>query len=267
MRTLCGAAILAGWLCAAAASAQQATIGAPFHNLGANYYERIGLGFSGNIGNNVFFNNGGMNGALPPFGGHNPANDARLGFGIRGGGVNLNFGLAAGTGYDANMTSVTPSVTVMNGGTGSIFSGQQRPFVTGVVPVVGQFVPGMGYETPPPRVTSPLQERLSRLEAEAGHAKPTPRETTTVSAAPRRQSSTAERGDLSLAEIRAAQANTVDTKQTELEALLESAKLREEAGEIGPALIDYGRAAARADGALKEELREKMWLLREKLKK
>ena len=52
---------------AAPASAQSATIGTPFSGAGANYYERIGVGFGGRVGN-VFFNHGGM-GALPPLGG------------------------------------------------------------------------------------------------------------------------------------------------------------------------------------------------------
>jgi hypothetical protein len=244
-------------------SAQYSAIAGPFNNAGSGYYERLGFGFGGNVGG-VFFNNGGMNNALPPFGGHNPADDARFGFGVRGNGVNLNFGIAAGAGYDANMTSVTPSITLPNGGTGGITDVIQRPFVTSLVPYVGHFSPGVGYSMAPPRVVSPLAERLSRLESgERPAARPS------EASAPARTSpaSTAERGDLSLAEIRARQAAAGDREQDELAAFLEAGRLREEAGEYGQAIIDYGRAAARAKGAQQEQLRAKLRELRAKTKK
>ena len=107
------------------ACAQSATVSTPFSGAGANYYERIGVGFGGRVGN-VFFNNGGM-GALPPFGGHNPANDARLGFGVGSGNVGFRFGINASSGSDQSFSSVAPSVTVADGATGTFFSGQQRP--------------------------------------------------------------------------------------------------------------------------------------------
>jgi hypothetical protein len=260
------AALVACTTSATESFAQYSAIATPFHNVGASYYERMGVGFGGNIGNNVFFNNGGMNNALPPFGGGNGGGGANFGFGVRGGGVNLNFGFAADSGYDAGMTSISPSVTVPNGGTGAIFSGQQRPFVTGLIPVVGNFSPGIGYTTVEPRVVSPLAERLSRLEAEGSGARGT-RNVSAPSvppAAARRIASSAERGEESLAEIRARQETVGDTTAAELASLLEAARLREEAGDIGQALIDYGRAAGRAEGPLKDEIRAKMSALRVK---
>lgn len=252
--SLLGAA-LAGFLRADAALAQYSAIATPFQNAGANYYERIGLGFGGNIGNNVFFNNGGGQGG------------GNFGFGIRAGNANLNFGLSAESGYDANFSSVTPSVTVPNGGTGAIYDVQQRPFVTGLVPMVGHFAPGIGTTMVEPRVVSPLAERLSRLEAEGGKPRPVSRGEASPQAAPRRAASSAERGDLSLAEIRASQTNKSDAKATELESILEAARLREEAGDLGQALIDYGRAASRAEGIEREEIRAKMRSLRAAMKK
>ncbi len=254
-----------GLLIADQASAQYSRIATPMHNVGNSYYEQLGFGFGGNIGNNVFFNNGGAGNALPPFGGGNGGGGANFGFGIRGGGANLNFGLNAASGYDSNITSVTPSVTVPNGGTGGIYDVQQRPFVTSLVPMVGHFAPGMGQTMAAPRVISPLAERLSRLEANGGYS-PGSRssEGPTTSPVPRRNISTAERGELSLAEIRAAQTSKVDVKAAEIEGMLEAARLREEAGEIGQALIDYGRAASRAEGLQREEIRAKMRSLREK---
>ncbi|MBW3600438.1 MAG: hypothetical protein KY475_24640, partial [Planctomycetes bacterium] len=54
--------------------------------------------------------------------------------------------------------SETPTIVVPNGGTGTLFDGQIRPFVTGFVPVVGGGAPAT--------VVSPLAERLSRLQSE-----------------------------------------------------------------------------------------------------
>ncbi len=248
---------------AAPASAQSATIGTPFSGAGANYYERIGVGFGGRVGN-VFFNHGGM-GALPPLGGHHPGNDARLGFGVGSGNVGFRFGNNAGSGSDQSFSSVAPSVTVANGATGTFFSGQQRPFVTGLVPFVGHFGPGVGQTMLPPHVVSPLADRLSRLPTEGGAIA---RGTTPMAAATSpTTTSSAERGDLSLAEIRATQTNKADAQAAEVAALLEAARLHEEAGELGQALIDYGRAASRANGPLKEELRAKMSVLRAQMKK
>lgn len=244
------------------ACAQYSSIATPNHNVGSGYYDQLGIGFGGRIGNNVFFNNGAAGNALPPFGG-NGGGGANFGFGLRGGGANLNFGLNAASGYDSNITSVTPSVTVPSGGTGAIFDGQQRPFVTGLVPMVGHFAPGVGHTMVEPRVVSPLVERLSRLEAEGGNtANRSANGSPSPSASPRRNISTAERGALSLAEIRASQTSKVDVKAAEIEALLEAARLREEAGEIGQALIDYGRAASRAEGLQRDEIRAKMRSLR-----
>ena len=238
------------------------------HNVGSGYYEQLGFGFGGNIGNNVFFNNGGAGNVRPPFGGGNGGGGANFGFGIQGGGANLNFGINAESGYDSGITSVTPSVTVPNGGTGGIFDVQQRPFVTSLVPMVGHFGPGIGQTMAEPRIISPLAERLSRLQAEGRPiATRSVSEGSTSPSVSRRSASTAERGELSLAEIRAAQTSKVDVKAAELDGMLEAARLREDAGDIGQALIDYGRAASRAEGIQREEIRAKMRSLRAQLKK
>jgi hypothetical protein len=255
-----------------AAQAQYSAVTSPLNGASSSYFERIGFGFSGNIGNNVFFNNGGAGGALPPFGGHVPGGGANFGFGIRGNGFNLNFNGVAESGSDRAITSVSPSITLPNGGSGQMFSGSVRPFVTGLVPVVGSFGPGVGYTMAPPRTTSPLVERLVRMQDELALAASQPRPTTPASdpatpSAPQHTTSSAERGDLSLSAIRAQQAAAGDPAAEELAAAIAAGRLREEAGEYGQALIDYGRAASRADGELREELRIKMRELRAKLKK
>lgn len=143
------------------ARGQYSAISAPFGTAGSTFSENIGVGW-GVSGPNFFFNNGG-GGALPPFGGHNPGADGALGFGLRGNGYNFNFNLTAGQGSSTTIGSQTPTIVVPNGVPGSLFSGQQRPFVTSIIPIVGA---GPAVEAPPPSVISPLAERLSRLQAE-----------------------------------------------------------------------------------------------------
>ncbi len=53
-----------------------------------------------------------------------------------GPGGNLGFNFTRG--FSRQSTTTTPSLTTQNGFGGSLFSGEVRPFVTGVVPVVGQ---------------------------------------------------------------------------------------------------------------------------------
>jgi hypothetical protein len=144
------------------ARGQYSAIAAPFNNVGESYYENIGISW-GASGPNWFFNNGGLGAAVPPFGGHDPGADANFGFAGRSGNTNFFFNLRAGQGSSRTFTSETPSIVVPNGGTGTLFHGQVRPFVTGIVPVVGGYPTGFA---PRPSVVSPLAERLSRLQAE-----------------------------------------------------------------------------------------------------
>lgn len=252
-------------LSAPAALAQYSAVTAPFNNASHSYFERMGVGFGGRVGN-VFFNNGG-GAALPPFGRHDPAADARLGFGLRGNGFNLNFNLSGGSGADTNFSSVAPSITLPNGGTGQIFSGELRPFVTGLVPVVGHFGPGPGMTMVEPRYVSPLAERLARLPHESPAPRKEPEAQASPSPAPPVRVSSAARGDLSLSEIRARRENRQSAEQEDIVGFMEAGRAYEEQGEIGQALIQYHRAAARAQGELKQELAEKILQLKRQQKR
>jgi hypothetical protein len=149
---------------AAEARAQYSAISSPLNTAGNSFAENIGVnwGFSGR---NFFFNNGGA--ALPPFGGHDPGADATFGFGGRG----FSFNLTAGQGSSTTMGSQTGTITVPNGVPGFLFDGRQRPFVTGLVPVVGAGW-AMAAETPTPYIVRPLEERLARLRAGEGAKAP-----------------------------------------------------------------------------------------------
>jgi hypothetical protein len=145
------------------ARAQYSAISAPFGSASSSFSENIGVnwGFSGP---NFFFNNGGA-GTLPPFGGHDPNADGAFGFNVRGNNTNFFFNVRAGQGSNQTFTSQTPTIVVPNGFSGSLFDGQQRPFVTGIIPVVGSGA-WLGLPAPSTQAVSPLAERLSRLQAE-----------------------------------------------------------------------------------------------------
>jgi hypothetical protein len=138
------------------------TIGTPLHQTNNGFFEQIGGNFNAQ-GQNWFFHEN--LGGAPAFGGATPGAGLNTGFGFQFPGGSGSFNLFAGQGSTSSMTSVAPSVTVMNGATGAVFSGSQTPFVIGVIPVVGE----RSLPPPAPWSGNPLQERLSRMR-EAGAA-------------------------------------------------------------------------------------------------
>lgn len=255
-------AVLMVLLVASATQAQQVQVDTPFSNQGDSFFEQVGIGFGGR-GNNFFFNNGG--------GGGNNGGGANFGFGIRGNGFSGNLNIFGDTGYNASSSSMSPSVTVQNGGTGAIFSGQQRPFVTGFVPLVGAFSPGVGYTQMQPRYTSPLVERLARIQEHHAQAPPqnddAPPVRIAAEAAPapaRSVASSAERGEQSMSAIRAQNQAAAAVRLAEVEELIAAAQRREAAGQPVQALLDYQRAVKRADGELKQKIQAKIAELKAK---
>ncbi len=293
-------AVLAAFALAGDARAQYSVISTPFHNVGDSFFERNGVGFGFNIpggnpgsgnsavvglgpngqfipGGGLQFRQNGAGNALPQFGGHVPGQDATLGFGIlngNGGGAFFNF--SAGQGNNRSNVSQTPMVTVPNGGQGTFIDTFQRPFVTGVIPVVGGggaplilnnfgsggFGGGFGGAAPS---VSPLAERISRMyDQQAGPSVGRSREELMASAeepAPRGYSapvSSAATGDVGVAEIRAQQAAEDAAAQAEILALIERARGLEEQGKANIAKIWYQRAYREASGELKERIAEKL---------
>ena len=259
--------------------AQQVQVSAPMTGVSDSFYERFGTswGFSGGGRNGrAFFNFGGPNPGLPPFGGLDPNADARFGLGGRWGGGSAFFQGFAGQGSSRTIVSETPTIVIPNGGTGSIFSGVQRPFVTGVVPVVGR------------RNLSPLLDRIARLRSQppamsasrssladrrsaetdhgdlADHNDPAIGRASASGGGSTRQAgyqpdrSTAGRGDLSVAEIQrrreSEQQAKSDERRAEVERLIERGRGCEQAGKLGAASIYYKRAARQADGPLRQQL-------------
>ncbi|HAY79946.1 MAG TPA: hypothetical protein DCY79_09095 [Planctomycetaceae bacterium] len=247
--SLLGTSILATQLWA-----QQVVVSTPMHTVGDSFYENINVGFGFVPRGNLAAIRPGNLGAPPPFGNFDPGSSPAIGF--RNG--PFNFNLQAGHGSNRTFSSVTPSVVIPNGGTGAIFSGSQRPFVTGVVPVVGN--QGRAY----------LFDLVDRLKAEGKQlgqvstASQTARQDSHAAEGevrttrPIHSGSSAERGDLSLAEIRAQQAAAANQVSAEVAVWVERARGAEQAGKRGAARIYYQNAAKRAQGALQRQLNAKV---------
>jgi hypothetical protein len=234
-------------------SAQQVTISAPMTNVGTNFQENIGFGWGGSIptGNPAAGARGvvglGPNGpqqginfgfggpANVPFGLGNQ-NPSGIGWQVQGrNGGRLGFNLYADQGSSTTLTSQTPILTVMNGQQGYFASTVQRPFVTGLIPVVNDFGAGFAPTVVYPNVSIPwpnpqegqqgssvLSERLTRIQANekarAARADPPTAETVAAAVPVARATgrSSADRGAPSLAEIRRAQAAEEAAKDQEL---------------------------------------------------
>lgn len=251
--------------------AQQVTVGVPQQVLSDSFYEQFGIGWGFRQqqpgGGGFFFNNGGFGGVIPQFGGFNPNAGANFGFGGGGNGGGFNFNFAAGQGSDRSFTSVTPMVTIPNGGIGSIQSGEIRPFVTGIIPVVG----GGGANF---TATNPLTERLQRMQAgeQPGprhyvQRQPGPATANDPSLAASREPansgtesegaesasggssiSTAQRGDLSVKEIQRQRQIAARAIDGEIAELIAKGETAEAEGRNGVARVYYQQAQRRATG-------------------
>lgn len=253
-------------------AAQQVTVRTPMIGVQDGFYEHfnVGWGFrSRSPRGGMFFSFGGP--ALPPFGGYDPNADARFGFAQRWGNGDLFFNFTAGAGRRSTMTMTAPSVTMMNGVPGSIRDVTLRPFVVGLVPVVGDYplYPMLPtYSAAPPVLISPLAGRLERLEFEQSHGRAPQAsveeervdagegEMPAPAITPSSHTSTAERGDVSVAEIRREQAARQSAKQREVQQLIEEAQVAQRSGQLAIARVRYKQAAAKADGEQRRQLLE-----------
>lgn len=293
----------AGLVCCqpAGVHAQQVQLTSPFQTINDSFYENFGfgginLGRSG-PGGGWYFNTGPANSTPPPFGGYDPAADARFGMQF-GGPFGFGFNMLAGQGSNRSNTVVAPTIVIPNGGSGYLFSGSVTPFVTGVIPVVGNAPMGplIPVVAPTQPSQSALAERVAQLQqkqaAEQAAADAAPAAGMNAApvlnpapalpardqaplvlkggpapagAAPARPAvsgspadSSANHGDVSVAEIRRQQAQQDAAQQEEIQVLIEKARGHEEAGKPGLAKIYYQQAAARAVGELKKQLLDKI---------
>ncbi len=216
------------------AEAQQVTVGTPFNTAGSSYYEQFGVQW-GLRGNGWFARFGGP--VAPPFGGFDPNAGASFGFGGRNGFLNFSAGQGSSTTF-----------------------GSQTPI--GIVPVVGDGPPVVPFR-------SVLDERLSRLSvgqrsagqpatlASAASVATATDAATSASAVPAVSASaagpsTAERGDLSIAEIEASRAHEQAAREAaelaKIDELVASGEAALAAGKAAAARIYWQQAARRAVG-------------------
>jgi len=259
-------------------NAQQVVVGTPTQNIGDSFFENIGVGFGGRFPGGFF--NGPAPAPAPGLPGVIPGGGANLGFGINGGGFGLGFNVGAAQGSSRSAGSITPSVTVPNGGTGSIFSGSQTPFVTSLIPVVGGYgfhVPTPYFPVMQPSVTSPLRGKIqqyydglarqstgksasySSALLRSGELSPAEKLAVKLSTG---RASTAAYGDLSVAEIKRRRelrlAAEDEAKRREIAALVERARGAEAAGKTGVARVYLQQAISRAKGELQRELSDEL---------
>ena len=262
---------------AISARAQQINVATPMIGVNDSFYEHFNVAWrlrGGGPRSPWFLSFGTPNSVIPPFGGYDPNNDLRFGFGSRNFGLNF----SAGTGSSRSITMASPSVTMMNGAQGQFFSGSVRPFVTGLIPVVGNY-PAAPYVVYPPFAppvapvyVSPLAEKLERLRHEASHrsvvdpAEGAPDDLRlraedagkAASVAAASAPSSAARGDISVAEIRRQQALEDEAKRAELERLIDEARTAERNGQWAIARVRYQQAVTRATGEQRTELLESL---------
>jgi hypothetical protein len=276
--------------------AQQVQLTNPFHSLNDSFYENFGIGLSpmGRSGprGGWYFGGTNANSTPPQFGGYDPAADATFGFRIGQFGLNG----VAGQGSNRSHVMEAPTIVIPNGGTGSIFSGSIRPFVTGVIPIVGNAPMGPMVPMPTPVMTSPLAERMQRMRWSEEQLAAQAAELAAVNEAERvaaagaalddakeddgplvmrsgrlvdseasrpagsRSSagSTANHGDLSLRELRQQQAQREAAREYEALVLIEQGRGKEAEGKTGVAKIYYQQALSKADGPLKQQIEAKI---------
>ena len=300
-RRVCWIFAAVACLCGQTVWGQQVQVTTPFHSLNDSFYENFGIGLApvNRMGprGGWYFSGLPANSTPPQFGGYDPSADAAFGFQIG------RFGLNALAGQGSNRSHVmeAPTVVLPNGGSGGIFSGSQRPFVMGVIPIVGNapmapLIP----VTAPMTSSSPLAERLERMrqakEQAAQAAETAGQDGAEMAAAFRAPpagpseddaplvirggrvldseaarsgestapaASTASVGDLSLQEIQQQQPQRDAAVQYEVLVLVEKARGKEAEGKPGLAKIYYQQAASRADGQLKREIEAKITALSE----
>jgi general secretion pathway protein D len=149
----------------------QVTIEVRFITLNDNFFERVGIDFDFDIDDNVIggaaavatrddegpsavvgldptgnittdadlaFTQGSFASAVPQFGGFDPATAANFGFAILSD-IEVFFLLEAAQGDSRTNVLQAPKVTLFNGQSAFVSDTTQRPFVTSVIPVVGDF--------------------------------------------------------------------------------------------------------------------------------
>ena len=160
-----------------------------------------------------------------------------------GGGTSLGFNFARGSNRQSSTT--TPSLTTQNGSGGSLFSGELRPFVTGVVPVVGgqggNFAPSSNFVElvkPDNGVTRALQTGQLNLGQSLLDHDFQPSGPLNYSSS----QSTAANGDSSVSAIKAERERRIAAQNQLISGIVESGHMLEQEGQFVLARIKYREA-------------------------
>ncbi len=260
-----------------ATTAQQVTVGTPFHGASDSFFEHIGTNWGFNFkGVGVQFGNPNM--AAPQFGGFDPAAGINGGFGFGGGGRSGFFNFGAQQGFRQSFVSQTPSLTLTNGYPGFISDSSLSPFVIGYVPVVAGFpvvpmpyantaFPGQPVLTPGGLFSTiePGNDRIATMRRQLAKGRTAARrEVADVEpAAPpgRSEPSSASRSAPSVAEARLMHRRERTKKATQARALYEQALTAEEDGKPNVAKIYYRMAAKRAPDELRQMIESRLRMI------
>jgi len=251
-------------------AAQQVDVQTPLQRSSSQFYERFNVGWNFQRQ----FSRGSMffdfkSPAFPPFGDYDPSADARFGAAQSWGNGGFSFQFTAGQGSSRTLVMNAPNVTSMNGLPASFQDVTMRPFVTGLIPTVGgfQMFPVPTFGSGPSMMTSPLAGKVEALRSQSPgrQIRTRNRERSLDLGDPDEQvggepavvgvkRSTAERGDLSVDEIRRQQTDEELANQQEIDRLCAEARIAEVAGQLAVARVRYQQAAARTKGAQREKL-------------
>ena len=259
------------------ASGQMIDVGTPTYGFGNSWYERQGVGFGfslpggqwggsrvvGLLPNGQFtpngqlqFTQGSFGGTLPMFGGYDPNTAGRFGMGVGGNGGGFRLGFEFGKGSTRTITSTAPSLMVQNGGGGFIGSGQWTPFVTGWIPVVGNYAGPQPIDNAVTRAVHSGQLRLDNLGSGSSEAPELPAGNSASSSEPLNRS-TAETASESVAAIRAAKAAEKEAVKQQLEERMEEYEQHLAAGNRELARLAIVRAIPlESNPARKQKLRD-----------
>lgn len=232
------------------ACAQLVTTQSPLQSNGSSYYEHSHIGWS--VHNPHYFMNFNGGGGVPPFGGYQPNAGLHGGFAVG----NSQFDFGFGQGSSIYSTTTTPVLTTTSGFPGSMFIGRDRPFVTGLVPVVGDG--GGGFASVPPMgpltarmATGQLRTENGRIALDADGIPPAPQ----PAAGPRGLAPTNESLPRSV-ETRPAKPDLAPAQY------LDRGAAAEKEGRAGVARIYYQLAATTGDAVVKAEANRRLSALK-----
>lgn len=228
----------------------------------------VGLTQQGALAQNIQFQAGGQ--PTIPFGLGPTTPGASFGYTVKSSLGTAFFGINASEGNDRGMMGQSASVTVMDGGTGFISDTSQSPFVTGIVPVVGdggssvlaerlqRLANGEGATTQAQLPQAPKAAGAAEHNPQAGK-RPLDEAAAAGNAAAfderlaAAQNAPAGEPVASLAEIRAQQAAEDQVANEEYRGKIQLAEAALAGGKPGVAKIYYGQVARHASGALKQQ--------------